>query len=64
MKTLRKELYGNAQYEESQLSVSKVVSNPCGCTPRGVKGVKRSEILLEIQKYSLAGQPSSQNWIK
>ena len=41
-----------------------VVSNHCGCTPRGVRGVKRSEILWEIQKYSLPGRPSSQNWIK
>ena len=39
----------------------RVVLNHWGCTPRGVKG---SEILWEIQKYSLPGQPSSQNWIK
>ena len=41
-----------------------VVSNHCGCTPRGVRGVKRPEILWEIQKYSLPGRPSSQNWVK
>ena len=41
-----------------------VVLNYCGCRPRGVRGVKRSEILWEIQKYSLPGRPSSQNWVK
>ena len=41
-----------------------VVLNNCGCTPRGVRGVKRPEILWEIQKYSLPGRPSSQNWVK
>ena len=41
-----------------------VVSNHCGYTPRGVRGVKRPEILWEIQKYSLPGRPSSQNWVK
>ena len=41
-----------------------VVLNHCGCTPRGVRGVKRPEILWEIQKYSLPGRPSSQNWVK
>ena len=39
-------------------------SKHCGCTPRGVRGVKRPEILWEIQKYSLPGRPSSQNWVK
>ena len=41
-----------------------IFSKHYGCTPRGVRGVKRSEILWEIQKYSLPGRPSSQNWIK
>ena len=41
-----------------------VVSNYCGCTPRGVRGIKRPEILWEIQKYSWPGRPSSQNWVK
>ena len=41
-----------------------VVSNHCGCTPRGVGGVKRPEILWEIQKHSLPGLSSSQNWVK
>ena len=41
-----------------------IFSKHCGCTPRGVKGVKRLEILWEIQKYSLPGRPSSQNWVK
>ena len=31
---------------------------------RGVRGLIRSEILWEIQKCSLPGRPSSQNWIK
>ena len=30
--------------------------NHCGCTPRGVGGVKRPDILWEIQKYSLPEQ--------
>ena len=29
-----------------------VVSNHCGCTPRGIRGVKRPEIVWEIQKPS------------
>ena len=41
-----------------------VVLNHCGCTPRSARGVKRSEIYWEIQKYSLPGLPSSQNWVK
>ena len=41
-----------------------IFSKHCGCTPRGVRGVKRPEILWEIQKYSLPGRPSSQNWVK
>ena len=41
-----------------------VVLDHCGCTPRGVMGVKWPEILWEIQKYSLPGRPSSQNWVK
>ena len=41
-----------------------IFSKHYGCTPRGVRGVKRSEILWEIQKCSLPGRPSSQNWIK
>ena len=41
-----------------------VVSNHWGCTPRGVRGVKRPEILWESQKYSLLGRPSSHNWVK
>ena len=36
-----------------------VVSHYCRCTPRGVWGVKRPEILWEIPKYSLSGWPSS-----
>ena len=42
----------------------KSISNHCGRTPRGARGVKRSEILLEIQKNSLPGRPSNQNWAK
>ena len=41
-----------------------VVLNHCGCRPRGVRGVNRSEILWAIQKYSLLGRPCSQNWVK
>ena len=41
-----------------------VVSNHWGCTPRGVRGKRRTEILWEIQKYSLPGRPFSQNWVK
>ena len=41
-----------------------VVSNHCGCTPKGVMGVKWPEILWEMQKYSLPGRPSNQNWVK
>ena len=46
---IQKEKYTLTQQEESQLSVSKVVSNHCGCTLRGVKGVKRSEILWKYK---------------
>ena len=38
-----------------------IFSKHCGCTPRGVK---RPEILWEIQKYSLPGRPSCQNGVK
>ena len=52
-------------WEELLQSVSDFIfSKHCGCTPRGVRGVKRPEILWEIQKYSLPGQPSSQNGVK
>ena len=49
---------------KNRLYLFQVVSNHCGCTPRGVMGVKWPEILWEIQKYSLPGRPSSQNWVK
>ena len=48
----------------NRLYLFQVVSNHCGCTPRGVMGVKWPDILWEIQKYSLPGWPSSQNWVK
>ena len=52
-------------WEELLQSVSDFIfSKHCGCTPRGVRGVKRPEILWEIQKYSLPGRPSSQNGVK
>ena len=51
--------------EELLQSVSDFIfSKHYGCVPRGVRGVIRSEILWEIQKCSLPGRPSSQNWIK
>ena len=54
-----------AHWEELLQSVSDFIfSKHCGCTPRGVRGVKRPEILWEIQKYSLPGRPSSQNGVK
>ena len=54
-----------AHWEELLQSVSDfILSKHCGCTPRGVMGVKWPEILWEIQKYSLPGRPSSQNWVK
>ena len=40
------------------------ISKHCGRTLRGVRGVKRSEILWGIQKYSLPGQPSTHHWVK
>ena len=47
-----------AHWEELLQSVSNfifrlIISKHCGRTPRGVKGVKRSEIYWGIQKYSL-----------
>ena len=54
-----------SHWEELLQSVSDFIfSKHCGCTPRGVRGVKRPEILWEIQKYSLPGRPSSQNGVK
>ena len=40
------------------------ISKHCGRTLRGVRGVKRSEILWGIQKYSLPGRPSTHHWVK
>ena len=40
------------------------ISKHCGYIYRGLTGVKRLEISWEIQKYSLPGRPSSQNWVK
>ena len=60
-----KEIWCKAHWEELLQSVSDFIFNKhCGCTPRGVRGVKRPEILWEIQKYSLPGRPSSQNGVK
>ena len=43
-------------------SVSKlIISKHWGRTP---SGVKRSEILWEIKKYSLPGRPSTHDWVK
>ena len=54
-----------AHWEELLQSVSDFIfSKHCGYRSRGVRGVKRPEILWEIQKYSLPGRPSSQNWVK
>ena len=56
---------GNTHWEEFLQSVSDFIfSKHCGYRSRGVRGVKRPEILWEIQKYSLPGRPSSQNWVK
>ena len=41
-----------------------IFSKHCGYRSRGVRGVERLKILWEIQKYSLHGRPSSQNWVK
>ena len=41
-----------------------IISKHCGRTPRGVRGVKRSEIYWGIQKYSLPGRPSTHHWVK
>ena len=55
----------NTHWEDLLQSVSDFIfSKHYGCIPRGVRGVKRPEILWEIQKYSLPGGPSSQNWVK
>ena len=57
--------HSNVHWEELLQSVSDFIFiKHCGCTPRGVKGVKRPEFLWEIQNYSLPGRPSSQNWVK
>ena len=62
---MRAESITCAHWEELLKSVSDFIfSKHYGCTPRGVRGVIRSEILWEIQKCSLPGRPSSQNWIK
>jgi len=54
-----------SHWEELLQSISDFIfSKHCRCTPGGVRGVKRPEILWEIQKYSLPGRPSSQNWVK
>ena len=56
-------------WEELLQSVSNfifrlIISKHCGRTPRGVRGVKRSEIYWGIQKYSLPGRPSTHHWVK
>ena len=59
-------------WEELLQSVSNflfrlIINKHCGHTPRGVRGVrgvKRSEILWGIQKYSLPGGPSTHHWVK
>jgi hypothetical protein len=56
-------------WEELLQSVSNfifrlIISKHCGRTPRGVKGVKRSEIYWGIQKHSLPGRPSTHHWVK
>ena len=58
-----------AHWEELLQSVSNfifrlTISKHCGCTPRVFRGVKRSEILWGIQKYSLPGRPSTIHWVK
>ena len=54
-----------SHWEELLQSVSDFIfCKHCGYRSRGVRGVKRPEILWEIQKYSLPGRPSSQNWVK
>ena len=58
-------LYYKPHWEELLQSVSDFIfSKHCGYRSMGLKVVKRSEILWEIQKYSLPGRPSSQNWVK
>ena len=59
----------HTHWEELLRSVSNfifrlIISKHCGCTPRGVRGVKRSEILWGIWKYSLPGRPSTHHWVK
>ena len=64
-RTMPWQCFGNAHWEALLQSVSDYIfSKHFRWTPRGVRGVKRSEILWEIQKYSVPGRPSSQNWIK
>ena len=41
-----------------------IIYKHCGDTPRGVRGVKRSQILWEIEKYSLPGRPSTHHGVK
>ena len=54
-----------AHWEELLQSVSDFIfSKHCGYRSRGVRGIKRQEILWEIKKYSLPGQLSSQSWVK
>ena len=55
----------NTHWEELLQSVSDFIfSKHCGYRYRGLNGVKRSDFLWEMQKYSLPGRPSSQNWVK
>jgi hypothetical protein len=58
-----------AHWEELLQSVSNfifrlIICKHCGRTPRGVRGVKRSQILWRIEKYSLPGRPSTHHGVK
>ena len=57
--------FSKTHWEELLQSVSDFTfSKHCGYRSKGVRGVKRPEILWEMQKYSLPGRPSTQNWVK
>ena len=64
-----RQLWLIAHWEELLQSVSNfifrlTISKHCRHTPRGVRGVKISEILWRVQKYLLPGRPSTHYWVK
>ena len=66
----RDNIWGNfwdsfAHWEELLQSVSDFIfSKHYGYRSRGLRGVKRSEKLWEIQNYPLPGRPFTHHWVK